>query len=163
MIPGENQPTITVNLNQAGNYSFSAKAVVGDCNTSEASNEVSVTVYDVPTVTITGTHELAEGQTTATLTVSVLPEDGSYIYSWSNGTEGPEATSITVEQAGVYNVTVTYGNNCKVSFFAGSIITREKGFVKRRTTQNRRKRNSPGQVGESGAADRTALALFKKK
>ena len=114
VIPGENQPTITVNLSQAGNYSFSAKAVVGDCNTAEVSNEVTVNVYDAPTVTITGTQELAESQTTATLTVSVLPEDGSYIYSWSNGTESPEATSITVDQAGVYNVTVTYGNNCKV-------------------------------------------------
>ena len=114
VIPGENQPEITVNLNQAGSYSFSAKAVAGDCNTSEVSNLVTVNVEEVPTVTITGTHELAQGQTSATLNVSVLPTDGSYIYSWSDGTEGPEATSITVEQAGVYTVTVTYGNGCQV-------------------------------------------------
>lgn len=109
VIPGENQPSITVTPTHSGIYTFAAKAVVSACNTSEVSAPVEVMVNAAPIVNITGTQNVVNGATTAELTASVYPAEGTYTYAWSNG--GAES-SITVNQAGAYNVTVTDANQC---------------------------------------------------
>ena len=108
-IPGENQPSITVTPTHNGIYTFAAKAIVANCNTSEVSEPVEVNVIATPIVNITGTQNVVSGATQAELTASVLP-DGTYTYAWSTGESGP---SITVDQNGVYNVTVTDAYGCK--------------------------------------------------
>ena len=108
-IPGENQPTINVTPTHSGIYTFAAKAIVPECYTSLVSDPVSVTVDAAPIVNITGTQTtVVNGATSATLTASVLPQ-GDYSYTWSTG--ATDVTSISVNEAGVYNVTVT-GANC---------------------------------------------------
>ena len=107
-IPGENQPSITVTPTHNGIYTFAAKAVVSDCNTAEISETVSVNVIATPVVNITGTQSVVSGATNAELTASVLP-DGTYTYAWSTGESTPQ---ITVDQNGVYNVTVTNADGC---------------------------------------------------
>jgi len=68
-----------------------------------------VTVIAAPIVNITGTQTtVVNGATSANLTASVLPE-GDYTYAWSTGDSDP---SISVNEAGVYNVTVTDANQC---------------------------------------------------
>ena len=109
VIPGENQPSITVTPTHSGIYTFAAKAVVSACNTSEVSAPVEVMVNAAPIVNITGTQNVVNGATTAELTAQVYPADGDYTYAWSNGGAEP---SITVNQAGAYNVTVTDANQC---------------------------------------------------
>ena len=121
-IPGENQGTVLTTLNHAGNYTFVAKAVVGDCNTSLAGSGQVVSVMSAPTVYITGTQEVVNNATTAVLTASVQPEpnettgishDGGitydYDFTWSTGETG---RTITVTNEGLYNVTVTNANGC---------------------------------------------------
>ena len=108
-IPGENQPAISVTPTHSGIYTFAAKAIVPECYTSLVSEPVSVTVIAAPIVNITGTQTtVVNGATSANLTASVLPE-GVYTYSWSTGDSDP---SISVNEAGVYNVTVTDANQC---------------------------------------------------
>ena len=108
-IPGENQPTINVTPTHSGIYTFAAKAIVPECYTSLVSDPVSVTVIAAPIVNITGTQTtVVNGATSANLTASVLPE-GDYTYAWSTGDSDP---SISVNEAGVYNVTVTDANRC---------------------------------------------------
>ena len=109
-IPGENQPTITVTTTHSGIYTFAAKAVVAECNTSEVSETVSVTAIPTPVVNITGTQNVIDEVTTAVLTASVYPEEGTYTYNWSTGQTG--SNQITVSESGVYNVTVTNQDNC---------------------------------------------------
>ena len=107
-IPGENQPSITVTPTHNGIYTFAAKAVVANCNTSEVSEPVEVNVIATPIVNITGIQNVVNGATNAELTASVLPE-GTYTYAWSTGESTPQ---ITVDQNGVYNVTVTSADGC---------------------------------------------------
>ena len=109
VIPGENQPSITVTPTHNGIYTFAAKAIVPECYTSLVSEPVSVTVIAAPIVNITGTQTtVVNGATSANLTASVLPA-GDYTYAWSTGDSDP---SISVNEAGVYNVTVTDANQC---------------------------------------------------
>ena len=105
-IPGENQPTITMNMNEAGAYTFAAKAVVEGCNTATVSPTVSVTVNPTPVVTITGDHYYTTGVTSAHLTANVYPS-GSYNYAWSNGESTSDITLSAPGGYGVYTVTVT--------------------------------------------------------
>ena len=110
-IPGQNQPSITVTPTHSGIYTFAAKAIVPECYTSLVSDPVSVTVMAAPDVHITGTNTtVVNGATSAHLTASVLPA-GDYTYNWSTGATGVNA--ISVNEAGVYNVTVTDANGCK--------------------------------------------------
>ena len=105
-IAGENQPSITMNMNEAGNYSFAAKAAVEGCHTSTASTPVTVTVNATPVVVITGEHYYTtDANNPAVLTATT----GYASYAWSNGaTENP----LNVTEYGVYTVTVTDANGC---------------------------------------------------
>ena len=114
-IPGENQASITMNMNEAGSYSFAAKANVEGCNTATASTPVTVTVYPTPVVTLSGDHYYTTDATSATITASVTPA-GTYTYAWSNGETG-EAITVSAPGSvtggyGVYTVTVTSAANC---------------------------------------------------
>ena len=106
---GENQATITVNFNEAGNYTFAAKAVNDqNCESAEASIPVTVTVNPAPTtVTITGVNILCENSTT-TLTAH---SDVEGTWTWSNGSH---ENTITVP-AGTYNVTMTTPEGCSMT------------------------------------------------
>ena len=109
-IPGENQPSITVTATHSGVYTFAAKAVASACNTSEVSEPVKVMAYAAPVVNITGVQNVVNEMTNAVLTATVIPAEDALSYAWSNGeTDTPE---ITVDQAGVYNVTVTNAVGC---------------------------------------------------
>ena len=65
-IPGENQNEITINFNEAGQYTFAAKAIsIEGCISAEASTPVTVTVNPAPSqVTITGVNVLCENDQT---------------------------------------------------------------------------------------------------
>ena len=108
-IPGENQNVLTVNFNEAGNYTFAAKAIsVEGCVSAEASAPVTVTVTPAPsTVTITGVNVLCENSTT-TLTAH---SDVEGTWTWSNGSH---ESTITVP-AGTYNVTMTTAQGCSMT------------------------------------------------
>ena len=105
-IPGENQLSITMNMDEAGTYTFAAKANVEGCNTATASEPVSVTVYPTPVVVITGEHYY----TTDANNPAVLSATAGFAsYAWSNGETTQE---INVTEYGVYNVTVTDAHGC---------------------------------------------------
>ena len=108
-IPGENQATLTVNFNEAGNYTFAAKAVNDqNCESAEASEPVTVTVNPAPAqVTITGVNVLCENSMT-TLTAQ---SDVTGIFVWSTG---DTATTVTVP-AGSYNVTMITPEGCQLT------------------------------------------------
>ncbi len=114
-IPGENQLSITMNMDEAGTYTFAAKANVEGCNTATASEPVTVTVYPTPVVTLSGDHYYTTDATSATITASVTPA-GTYTYAWSNGETGEAITVSAPGSAtggyGVYTVTVTSAANC---------------------------------------------------
>jgi len=104
---GQNQDSITLNMNENGAYTLAAKAVVEGCNVAVVSEPVAFTVDSMPVVTITGNHYYTVGSTTATLTAS--NDYGFTSYVWSDGQTGQE---ITVSAYGVYTVTATTANGC---------------------------------------------------
>ena len=108
-IAGENQNVITVNFNEAGTYTFAAKAVsVEGCISAEASEPVAVTVTPAPSqVTITGVNVICENDNTTLTAHSDVPG----IFVWSTG---DTATSITVP-AGSYNVTIHTAEGCQLT------------------------------------------------
>ena len=108
-IPGENQNVITVNFNEAGQYTFAAKAIsVEGCISAEASAPVTVTVNPAPSqVTITGINVLCENDSTVLTAQSDVPG----IFVWSTG---DTATTVTVP-AGSYNVTIFTAEGCQLT------------------------------------------------
>ena len=108
-IAGENQNTITVNFNEAGQYTFAAKAIsVEGCVSAEASEPVTITVTPAPgQVTIAGVNVLCENTTTTLTAQSDVPG----IFVWSTG---DTATSINVP-AGSYNVTMYTAEGCQLT------------------------------------------------
>lgn len=111
-IPGENQDTITVPMNEAGNYTFAAMAVVDGCNTATVSAPDSIVVAPTPVVTILGEHfYTANAENPAILTAAVVPA-GEYTYQWNAGIASQDGAIDTVTAYGVYQVTATSANGC---------------------------------------------------
>ena len=106
---GSHQSRITVS--EAGDYQVTIT------NTSLCSQvyHSTVTVYELPQVSIIGTSEICEGQSTA-LTVA---GDGISQYAWSNGDHNP---STTVNAAGQYYVTVTNTHGCSSTASRGVVV-----------------------------------------
>ncbi len=97
---GETTQSITVT--ESGIYSV---VVTGE-NGCESAAEVSVIVFPLPSVEISGDIDLCEGQ------VSVLTASEGESYLWSTG----ETTqSISVSENGIYSVEVTDANGCSNS------------------------------------------------
>lgn len=92
----------TLTVLAAGNYSVT---VTNGSGCSGTSPTVSVTVFPLPTPSITGNSTFCPGGNT-TLTANA----GFASYSWSPG--GATTPSITVSTAGTYTVTVTNANGC---------------------------------------------------
>ena len=83
-LPGENQPTITLNMNEEGTYTLAAKAVVEGCTYAPVSEPVTFNVNNNPTVMITGDPIICEGNTVelhAQLNDTV-PGMENYNYDW---------------------------------------------------------------------------------
>ena len=111
VIEGENTRTITLTLNEAGEYMYRVSRTNAAGCTSQLTtptNDYKVTVHAAPIVTLSGNHYYTTGATTATITSSVTPA-GNYTYAWSNGETTPD---ITVSNYGVYTLTVTTQNGC---------------------------------------------------
>jgi len=111
VIEGENTRTITLTLNEAGEYMYRVSRTNAAGCTSQLTtptNDYKVTVHAAPIVTLSGNHYYTTGATTATITSSVTPA-GNYTYAWSNGETTPD---ITVNSYGVYTLTVTSQNGC---------------------------------------------------
>ena len=106
---GSHQSRITVS--EAGNY----QVTITNANLCSQVYHASVTVYELPQISIIGNSEICEGQSTA-LTVS---GDGIAQYSWSNGDHNP---STTVNAAGQYYVTVTNTNGCTATASRGVVV-----------------------------------------
>ena len=108
-IPGENQNAITINFNEAGQYTFAAKAIsIEGCISAEASAPVTITVNPAPSqVTITGVNVLCENSTTTLTAQSDVPG----IFVWSTG---DTAATVTVP-AGSYNVTIYTAEGCQLT------------------------------------------------
>ena len=105
-LPGHNLDTISVVLDNAGEYLFAAAVVTTNgCATAQSGTPAKVKVKAVPSlVTITGNAVLCENDSTV-LKAHVSPEITDPKYKWSTGST---ADSI-VAQAGTYTVTVTNG------------------------------------------------------
>ena len=106
---GSYQSRITVT--EAGDY----QVTITNTNLCSQVYHSSVTVYELPQVSIIGTSEICEGQSTA-LTVA---GDGISQYAWSNGDHNP---STTVNAAGQYYVTVTNNHGCSSTASRGVVV-----------------------------------------
>ncbi|MCR4965956.1 MAG: PKD domain-containing protein [Bacteroidales bacterium] len=108
-IPGENQAQLTVNFNEAGQYTFAAKAINEEgCVSAIASEPVTVTVNPAPsTVSITGNNVICEND----VTVLTAYSDVEGTWTWSTGSHD---STITVP-AGVYTVTMTTPEGCEMT------------------------------------------------
>jgi len=128
-IPGENQPSIVMTMNQAGMYTFAAMAHVDGCNTATVSKNDTLIVLPTPVVTLSGDHYYTTDATTASIVASVYPA-GNYDYEWSNGENRSKAEHDTLVVGtpggyGVYTVTVTSEKGCVVvsePFTVGSVV-----------------------------------------
>lgn len=108
-LAGLNQSAITVNLDAAGSYAFTAKAVSAyGCEASNASQADTVNVFAAPVVTLTGNNVICNGDS-AEISVNVLPvadANHAYSYAWNAGVPTNSAIMKTGD-AGIYTVTVT--------------------------------------------------------
>ena len=108
-IPGENQADLNVIFNEAGQYSFAAKAINEEgCVSAVASEPVVITVMPAPTtVSITGNNVICENDVTTLTAYS----DVEGTWTWSTGSHDG---SINVP-AGVYTVTMTTPEGCEMT------------------------------------------------
>ena len=106
---GSHQSRITVT--EAGDY----QVTITNTNLCSQVYHATVIVYELPQVSIIGTSEICEGQSTA-LTVA---GDGISQYAWSNGDHNP---STTVNAAGQYYVTVTNLHGCSSTASRGVVV-----------------------------------------
>jgi len=106
---GSHQSRISVT--EAGEYSVT----VTNANLCSQVYHSYVVVHELPQISIIGTSEICQGQSTA-LTVS---GDGIAQYAWSNGDHNP---STTVNAAGQYYVTVTNTYGCVSSASRGVVV-----------------------------------------
>ena len=93
-------------VDSPGSYSATATDANG-CESVSDTVEVALYSVDTPEVTWNGELLLCEG---ASLTLQA--EEGFSTYLWNTGVE---SSAITVDQAGLYSVTVTDANNCTTS------------------------------------------------
>ena len=94
---------ITGSISTPGTYNYTISNT-SDCGTATADG--SITVYELPAITFTGTPSFCEGSST---TIGVEETYNSYIWSNNNNSN----SSITVSTAGNYSVTVTDSHNCQ--------------------------------------------------
>lgn len=106
---GSHQSQISVS--EAGEY----QVTITNASLCSQVYHATVVVHEMPQVSIIGTSEICEGQSTA-LTVS---GDGISQYVWSNGDHNP---STTVNTAGQYHVTVTNTYGCTASVSRGVVV-----------------------------------------
>ena len=108
-IPGENQSQLRVDMDHAGIYNFSAKAINTEgCISAVASIPAPVVVKPAPTtVTITGNNVICENDSTVLTAHSDVPGT----FTWNDGTTG-ETKTVT---AGIYNVTMTTAEGCSMT------------------------------------------------
>lgn len=106
---GSHQSRITVT--EAGDY----QVTITNANLCSQVYHSTVTVYELPQISIIGTSEICEGQSTA-LTVA---GDGIAQYAWSNGDHNP---STTVSAPGQYSVTVTNIYGCSSTASRGVVV-----------------------------------------
>ena len=100
-----------INVSEAGDY----QVTITNTNLCSQVYHSVVVVHELPQVSIIGTSEICEGQSTA-LTVS---GDGISQYAWSNGDHNP---STTVNTAGQYSVTVTNNYGCSSTVSRGVVV-----------------------------------------
>ncbi len=100
-----------INVTEAGEY----QVTVTNSNLCSQVYHATVTVYELPQISIIGNSEICEGQSTA-LTVS---GDGITQYAWSNGDHNP---STTVNAAGQYTVTATNLYGCSATASRGVVV-----------------------------------------
>ena len=106
---GSYQSHITVT--EAGDY----QVTITNANLCSRVYHSTVTVYELPQVSIIGTSEICDGQSTS-LTVA---GDGISQYAWSNGDHNP---STTVNAGGQYYVTVTNIHGCSSTASRGVVV-----------------------------------------
>ena len=94
---------ITGSISTPGTYNYTISNT-SDCDTATADG--SITVYELPAITFTGTPSFCKGSST---TIGVEETYNSYIWSNNNNSN----SSITVSAAGNYSVTVTDSHNCQ--------------------------------------------------
>ena len=100
-----------ISVTEAGEY----QVTITNTNLCSQVYHASVTVYELPQISIIGTSEICQGQSTA-LTVA---GDGITQYAWSNGDLNP---STTVNAAGQYSVTATNMHGCTATASRGVVV-----------------------------------------
>ena len=98
-------------MTEAGEY----QVTITNTNLCSQVYHASVTVYELPQISIIGTSEICQGQSTA-LTVA---GDGIAQCVWSNGDHNP---STTVNAAGQYSVTATNMHGCSATASRGVVV-----------------------------------------
>ncbi|MBP5371215.1 MAG: Ig-like domain-containing protein [Bacteroidales bacterium] len=102
----------------AGETTYYVSQTLNGCESERA--EVLVTVYELPTIEISGDDEVCSGET-ATLTASVIGEE-SGSFEWSNG-DTEASTTITSNTFGAYTVTVTFTSEHSCTSEASATVT----------------------------------------
>ena len=100
-----------ISVTEAGEY----QVTITNTNLCSQVYHASVTVYELPQISIIGTSEICQGQSTA-LTVA---GDGIAQCVWSNGDHNP---STTVNAAGQYSVTATNMHGCSATASRGVVV-----------------------------------------
>ena len=112
-IPGENQASLTINFNEAGDYHYAVKAISNEnCVSAVAVNAPVVTVNAAPaSVTVSGELAICNGGST-TLYANVVPNmPATYVWYKDNVAANNTTDHLTVTEAGSYKVVASF-NGC---------------------------------------------------
>ena len=97
-----NNGFINGSISESGSYPYTVTNT-SECGTDSV--EGTITVYDRPNITLTGNNSFCQGSST-----TIGMEESYNNYIWSNNSNN---SSITVNAAGIYSVTVTDENGCQ--------------------------------------------------
>jgi hypothetical protein len=94
------EPTSIIQTNIGGNYTVTVTDIRGCKNTAN----FSLVVFPLADITITGDKDICAGEST---TITGIAGQGTYL--WSTGEISP---AITINQTGIYTLTITTNNGC---------------------------------------------------
>jgi len=138
-ISGQTTATLTALPTAVGSYSYRVEAINTNNNSCSASTTVNLVIHALPIVSVADVLKCTSNSEIISAVAS--GGTGSYTYSWTGPSSDPgDVASFSTNSAGIYQVTISDGNNCTATS-SGELIEQAKTCLPVTLTIKRGTRN----------------------